>query len=367
MTDSKDADNFPEPIFAFPMKVIAPADEQAVRRSEGTLVELRDGSVLFAYACHSGRTDNHRAPLVCRRLNAEGDPVTPEKILVEPPDGGLNAMSPALRRLADGRIGLLFSYRMSNLEAARRFMVSSDEGETWSVPVVVAEGGYKTGCHDRLAVHSTGRLLAPVHCKSQDDAYYLHVRVSVSDDHGGTWTLGEPIELPKVDWPQGSKNPESGCIEPGIAERADGSLLMTIRTAMGTQFCSESFDRGTTWSGPRSMEVISPTAPANLSRIPGTDDLLLLWTSDYCAKLLLSGRRHTIMACVSRDGGRSWPHASRRILVQDMVRSIDYPSVLYKGSEVWITLRVSTGEGILQGKTSTCLLRVPLDWFYNRN
>jgi sialidase-1 len=366
MTDTVPSGEISTPVCEFPMKDIAPADDLAVRRSEGTLVELRDGSVLFAYASHSGRKDNDHAPLVCKRLNGEGDPLTPERILVPPPEGGLNAMSPALRRLADGRIGLLFSYRISNTEASRRFMTSADEGETWSDSVIVAEGGYKTGCHDRLTVHSSGRLLAPVHIKSDFDAYYLHVRVSVSDDHGANWRLGEPIELPKVDWPQGSKNPESGCIEPGIAERADGSLLMTIRTAMGTQFCSESFDCGGSWSEPRSMEVISPTAPANLSRIPGTDDLLLLWTSDYCAKLLLSGRRHTIMACVSKDGGRSWPHASRRILVQDMQRSIDYPSVLYKGSEVWITLRVSTGEGILQGRTSTCLLRVPLSWFYVR-
>ena len=138
---------------------------------------------------------------------------------------------------------------------------------------------------------------------------------------------------------------------------------MTIRTAMGTQFKSESFDRGTTWSSPRSMEVVSPVAPAHISRLPGTNDLLLLWTSDYEAKGRLMGERHTIMACVSSDGGASWPHARRKLLVHDSARSIDYPSVLYKNGEAWITLRVSTGQGVLQGKTSTCLMRVPVSWF----
>jgi hypothetical protein len=138
---------------------------------------------------------------------------------------------------------------------------------------------------------------------------------------------------------------------------------MTIRTAMGTQFKSESFDRGATWSTPRTMEVVSPVAPAHLSRLPGSDDLLLLWTSDYDARARASGERHTIMACVSTDGGASWPHARRKVLVREPDRSVDYPSVLYRDSEAWITLRVSTGSRVLEGRTSTCLMRVPLSWF----
>jgi hypothetical protein len=148
-----------------------------------------------------------------------------------------------------------------------------------------------------------------------------------------------------------------------MAERADGSLIMTIRTAMGTQFKSESSDRGLTWSTPRSMEVVSPVAPAHISRLPGSNNLLLLWTADYDARANLSGERHTIMACVSQDGGASWPLARRKILVQDMAHSVDYPSVLFRNGEAWITLRVSTGRGVLQGLTSTCLMRVPLTWF----
>lgn len=376
--------------FAFPLIPVAPADDQRIRRSEASMVSLRDGTVFLAYASHAGRSDNDQAPLVARRLSAEGQPLDEERVIVPPPQGGFNAMSPALQRLPDGRIGMLFSYRQSQKIASRRFTASSDEGLTWSPPVTVADGQYKTGCHDRFTVHSSGRLLAPCHCTEDWDLHHLHVRVARSDDGGVTWQLGEPITLPYVRWLE-SENPratsfkregpapastpgapgqqafiqdtESGCIEPGMAERADGSVIMTIRTAMGTQFKSESFDRGVTWSTPRSMEVISPVAPAHISRIPGTDDLLLLWTSDYDAKVRLSGDRNTIMACVSSDGGASWPHARRKILAHDPGRSIDYPSVLYRGREAWVTLRVSTGKGVLQGRTSTCLMRVPLGWF----
>lgn len=354
------------------------------------MVSLRDGTVFLAYASHAGRSDNDQAPLVARRLSPTGQILEEERVIVPPPVGGFNAMSPALQRLPDGRLGMLFSYRQSQKIASRRFTTSADEGATWSPHVTVADGQYKTGCHDRFTVHSSGRLLAPCHCTEDWDLHHLHVRVGRSDDLGATWQLGEPITLPYVRWLE-SENPrgtpfrkespaptptpaapgqqvfiqdtESGCIEPGMAERADGSLIMTIRTAMGTQFKSESFDRGVTWSTPRSMEVVSPVAPAHISRIPGTNDLLLLWTSDYDAKVRLSGDRNTISACVSSDGGASWPHARRKVLAHDPARSIDYPSVLYRGNEAWITLRVSTGKGILQGRTSTDLMRVPITWF----
>jgi sialidase-1 len=377
------------PFYAFPLRNVAPATDNVTRKSEASLISLHDGNVLLAYASHEGRSDNDRAPLVALKLDGDGRPLTEQRVIVPPPVDGFNAMSPAFQRLPDGRIGMLFSYRQSQKIASRRFTYSTDEGETWSDPVIVAEGQYKTGCHDRFTVHSTGRLLAPCHCTEDWDLHHLHVRVSRSDDLGATWQLGDPITLPYVRWltqesptnqkldldsraapisPGGSvfvQDTESGCIEPGIAERADGSLIMTIRTAMGTQFKSESFDQGATWSSPRSMEVVSPVAPAHISRLPGTADLLLLWTSDYDARARLSGERHTIMSCVSSDGGASWPHARRKVLVSDPTHSVDYPSVLYRNGEAWITLRTSTGQGLLQGKTSTQLMRVPLAWFHS--
>ena len=354
------------PYYAFPTKVLAQANEQFPRRDEPSMVELADGHCLFAYANHEGRSDNDRSNIAGIRISPEGDPVGEEWILVYAPEGGFNSMSPALRRLPDGRLGMVHSYRISTKIAERHFRASEDEGATWSDPAIVATGNYKTGRHDSFTILSTGRLLAPCHCTEDWDEHHLDVRVGRSDDAGESWTLCDPIELPRVRWPDGSGKGwiESGCIEPFAAERSDGSILMTIRTAMGTQFFSESVDGGESWSLPKSMEVISSVAPAHLTRIPGSNDLLLVWTSNFDVTQSGMGQRHTISTCVSSDGGESWPHDRRRILVHDTEQSNDYPFVMHKDNEAWIVLRHSEAPGILSKAVSSLLMRVPIDWFY---
>jgi hypothetical protein len=373
-------------VYAFPLQPVAPADAQHSRRSEATMVELRDGSILLAYGRHTGpndpgyarlrnervvrygggsdiERDNDFGEIVAVRLDAQGRPLTGEQVVVPAPSDGLNAMSPALRRLPDGRIGLLYSHRESTRVASRRFCTCDDEGSTWSHPVIVAEGGYKTGCHDRFTILSGGRLIAPCHGGDDFDSHYRSTWVAWSDNQGASWQTGASIEVPKVSWPDGQFM-ESGCNEPGVVERADGSLLMTMRTAMGTQFCSESLDKGETWSSPRTLEVPSPNAPAHLSRIPGTDVLLLVWTPNYHARTPMNGHRHSLLACVSTDGGRSWPHLHRKVLVHDPARNTDYPAVFYRGSEAWIALRQSDHHEVIKGRMSTGLMRVPLAWLH---
>ena len=370
---------------AFPLVPLAPADAAHSRRSEASFVELRDGSVLVAYGRHTGpndpgyarlknervtrygggsaiERDNDFGEIVAQRLDAQARPSDSERIVIPAPSDGLNAMSPALRRLPDGRIGMLYSHRQSTRMASRRFVTSSDEGATWSDPIIVLEGGYKTGCHDRFTLLSTGRFIAPCHGGEDFDSHYRKVWVAWSDDSGATWRHSAEIAVPQLSWP-GIKGMESGCNEPGVVERADGSLLMTMRTAMGTQFCSESRDAGQTWSSPHTLEVPSPSAPAHLSRLPGTDTLLLVWTPNYDSRAPMQGHRHTVIACVSEDGGRSWPHARRKILVHDSMRNTDYPAVHYRDGEAWIALRQSDHPNVIQGRMSTMLMRVPLNWF----
>lgn len=76
----------------------------------------------------------------------------------------------------------------------------------------------------------------------------------------------------------------------------------------------------------------------------------------------MNGHRHTLIAGVSTDGGRSWPHTRRKVLVHDRSRNTDYPAVFYHGDEAWIAVRQSDQPAVIQGRMSTLLMRVPLAW-----
>lgn len=352
--------------YAVEAKEVAPATERFGRKSEASCVALINGHVLVAYGEHAGVHDNSKGHIACVEVSSKGEVVSDARVLVETPANAMNVMSPALRRLPDGRLAMAYSHREAIERACRCILFSEDDGRTWSEPVTVAEGNYITGCHDRFTILSDGRLLLPCH-QSMGWGQTIHVRVAYSDDSGATWQLSEPICAPHVEPAQGRGDHfwlDTGILEPSIAECPDGSLLLIARTAMGTLFGSRSYDRGTTWSGPRSLEITSPSAPGHIARIPGTDDLLLLWTPTFDLEYHHFGPRRTIAAAVSTDGGWSWPMERRKILVHDPDHGVDYPSLLFHGEEVWITLRRSQGPGILDTAVSTILLSLPRTWFY---
>lgn len=364
-----------EEFYAFPYAIILPANESVIRRGEVSMVETANERVLIAYANHAKQEqngispiegDNNRASICGTLLNSNGEVCSQEWILIECNSDNLNVMSPALRRISQKRIAMLYSNRISKTKAQRMFVYSDDEGESWSNPITIALNGYITGCHDRFTILSSGRFIAPLHKTNNWDDHYLQAIVAYSDDEGQSWKLSNTLELPRVQPPLGWADTfiESGCIEPGVIELEDGNLLMVIRTAMGTLFSSRSIDQGITWSDPVSMEVISPQAPAHLSRIPDTSDLLLVWTPLYSVREHLGGRRTALMVAISKDNGVSWPHEQRKLLINDPNHAVDYPAILYRKNELWIAFRYSTTPNILKGLTSTALMKVPIEFIY---
>lgn len=283
-----------------------------------------------------------------------------ERVLVEN-TAGLNVMSPALVRLTDGRLGLAYSYRESRTTAYRLFRHSHDGGETWSDPVFITRHGYKTGCHDHLSVLSCGRIIAPLHCTDDWETHYLHARVAWSDDHGETWQLSEAIELPRV-----IGVAESGCMEPDVVQRSDRSLLLIIRTAMGTLFKCESYNRGETWSVPHSMEVTASIAPARIVKLPNREELVLIWNWNYDPGHPLGGLRRPMALAVSEDGGRSWPLNRRFMLETDAEFTYAYPSCLPLHDHLFLTYYVAKAANGLGHERSLASQRVPYDVILDR-
>jgi sialidase-1 len=346
-------------------QIILPVTEEYPRHSEATTVQLKNGDIFLAWSKFrverhpDGRLlagDNARAHIAGMISKDGGYSWQDERVLVEN-TARLNVMAPAIRRMKDGALGMIYSHRESTTEAHRVFVRSDDEGETWSAPVKMTEGAYKTGCHDRLTVLDSGRLAAPLHCTDDWHDHHLHVRVALSNDHGASWHLTDSIELPRV-----SDSGESGGIEPGIVQRADGSLLMVIRTAMGTIFRTESHDDGETWEELRSMEVVAPVAPSLIDRIPGSDDLMLIWNWRWNWHENLAGMRRPLAIATSSDGGDSWPLDRRKILEDDPAHTYAYPSALMLEDRALITYFVTDPDHPIRTNRALAIMHIPYEW-----
>ena len=353
---------------AYPIIPILPADEIRFRRGEVTIEQLKDGNSLLVYANHCRFTasadgtilsgDNAKGSLYAQLLDPQGNPIGEERKMMECPPDLMNIMSPAMRRLPDGTLGMAFSWRKSVSDAKRVCIKSADEGLTWSEPLTIAQGGYVTGCHDRLIVTRSGRLIAPLHISENWDMHYLRVEAAYSDDNGETWKRSNAMELPAVMWLDNRSSTESGCIEPGACELEDGRIVMILRNGMGSIFYAVSEDGGEHFSKPQNLEVAAPCAPSYIAALPD-NQVLLVWNNEYHADETLGGGRHQFTACVSGPE-LEFPRSKRVLLMEDRERIIDYPCIRIRGDEVWMLFRLHENHELGGGRISSYLMKCPL-------
>jgi sialidase-1 len=175
---------------------------------------------------------------------------------------------------------------------------SRDDGLTWAAPMDITAAvkqpdwtWYATGPVNGIQLQ-TGRLLIP--CDHDwNGAHYSHL--IYSDDGGSTWKLG------------GTVGP--GCNESTVAELADGSLMLNMRSyASGNRrTVATSRDGGLTWSKPfTDPALIEPVCQATLIAFGKGNGRLLLFANPA------DTRRINMTVRLSSDEGKSWT-ASRTV------------------------------------------------------
>lgn len=352
---------------------IGPVTAEYPRNGEGSTIRLKDGRLLHAFSRHrrgeANNPDLWPGVIVFTTSMDNGRTWTPPEIVFRNPV--LTAMQPSFARLPNGALGVTYSLIDSVRSARKVFRSSTDEGRTWSDPIVLSPpGGYWTGAHDRMLVLSTGRVLYPMHTKLSVNPERLGTRVVYSDDSGRRWKLS-PQTLTVNDVIPGSTAERANrrqFHEASIAERADGSLFMIGRTMAGRLYSSISRDGGVTWSAPAPTLLPSGAAPARVERIPGSADLLLVWSS-CCVDRddFALGQRLSLSSAISSDGGATWRW--RRSLVEiapgppDKPHWADYPSLRIENGKVYFSYRLVLGKGtptVMQEQFET----LPLSWFY---
>ena len=269
-------------------------------------------------------------------------------------DGGENWIDGGSRRYGDllrlksGAIGVI-----DDRDRKITFSRSDDEGKTWSQPVQMSEPHVHTGRqHDSAIVTSSGRIVVPVYRQIgrremvPEQKHFVNLAlkgdewmrvgshdfepvpelswVYYSDDEGQTWHRNANGEMMvTLDYEAGGN---FSAEEPVAVEYAPEHLLMLYRTPLGRLFQSWSSDDGTNWTLPRPSTLSASRAPAALKRIPGTDDLLVVWNQASGDEIQRGLQRHRLSAAISQNGGASWKMHKNIVCIDEDDRSYVEPS-----------------------------------------
>lgn len=336
-------------------QIVYASTEEHPRYTEGSVLELSDGSLLFAVTEFQGSgSDFAQAQIVARRSHDLGRTWGRPRVL-QKNTGGRNVMSVTLRRLrppaAPGTVAMFYLEKNSYSDLDLMVRFSRDEAETFGEPVrITATPGYHVVNNDRIVQLSSGRLLAPAASTPdvRKDNHFVS-RCFLSDDGGLSWRPGRG----EVDYEK------RGAMEPEVLELSGGDVLMIFRTQSGHIGTSRSRDGGETWSAPKSWGVTAPEAPATLRRIPATGDLVLIWNNTYQPGAGHGGKRTPLTAAVSSDEGATWEHIQN--LESDPNRTFSYPSLTFSRNRAVLSYWDSD-----PGSTRlNCRFRsLPVAWFY---
>ena len=281
------------------------ADKENLRNSEGSVIELKDKSLLLAWQCYEGsaKGSEDSAPATIAIANSYDNGATWEnkRIVAEMKDGCVNCYSPAFFRAKDGSIVLVFK-RYTQLEAGKQVLnnfyriTSYDEGKTWSEETTIWENATMGNINDGIVRLSDGSLIMPVGVNdgiNSGPGDHESVAVLRSEDEFKTFTMSNVITV-------GMR----GLMEPCIAERQDGSLNMVMRVQQGRVYYSESFDGGKTWSEAGSTILEAPESCPCIFSIPNSDAQLVIWNnSEYNPQFRSHyGKRSPLTMAISRDG-----------------------------------------------------------------
>lgn len=261
------------------------------------LIVAPDGAVL---AICEGRkhssADHGDIDLTMRRSADHGLTWSPQVKLADDGDHTMGNPCPVVDRTT-GVVWLPFCRDNDTVH----IMSSRDSGATWSPAIDITgqvklaswgRGWYATGpTHGIQLTHGPhrGRLVIPCDHKT-DKLMYSHV--FFSDDHGGTWKLGNSLDRDTD--------------ECGVVELVDGTLQINMRSyrRRNRRAVAHSQDGGETWSAVQDdPTLIEPVCQGNLLRLStekSHDRNRILFSNPASTK------RVNVTVRVSYDEGRTW-------------------------------------------------------------
>ena len=330
---------------------VAPVGPENPRNSEADIIELKDGSLLLGWTdFYEGDAADHSPARIVGKISTDGGRNWGEKYTLIENDGGRNVMEVNFMRLKSDDIAIFYCRKETQSTDCRVMMqTSSDEGKTWGNPKQLSPSGNYTGLTNGRSIRlRTGRILLETWVDNHDDEASCYCLIT--DDEGETWRTSEYVK------PAGG-----GCWENVCIELKDGKVLMLLRTQLGSQYKCISSDGGETWSEPVPTVLTGSAAPAALTRVPKTGDILVIWTHNPDAITRAPdapgyGRRNPLTSAISKDEGETWENFKNLEELPDDAWA--YPAV------TWVDSRALVTYFNYKGGLSLKLKSLPATWFY---
>ena len=259
-----------------------------------TMRELADGSLLIAYHRTTG-VDFYGGYDTWTRVSRDGGKTWSDARLF-----AKQMQAAGVTRLRSGDLLLNGCTMLTKRSTTMKLFRSSDSGKTWAEqkPIWEKSDGIRLqGSLGALVELQSGRILCPIHGGSGGNAGPFDAWCYYSDDGGKTWAESK----------QRVKLPKRGAMEPSVAQLRDGTLVMALRTQLGSVYISRSTDDGQSWGKAVSSGVEAPEECPVMAAFPDGRHLLLV----HCAGKFNPnhhhcGERTPLAAAVSKDAGRTW-------------------------------------------------------------
>ncbi len=203
---------------------------------------------------------------------------------------------------------------------------SYDGGRTWTDLELLVEQKGLLGKNKPLVEGKF--VLLPVEWEATWSAAFLR-----SEDGGETWEVVGDL----------GRAAGARLIQPTVVRLSDGKIMAYIRSQEGKIFVSYSDDNGVTWTCPEPTSLPNPNSGIDMVRLRSGKLVLVYnptvpllkpkklhpaWPQRMPTGFEVWGPRTPLVAALSPDEGRSWPH---RIVLEEGDGEYSYPAVIQDG------------------------------------
>ncbi|WP_228527794.1 sialidase family protein [Pararhodonellum marinum] len=284
-----------------------------------SLIMLEDGTYMVAW--FAGSHEKHDDVGIWYSQGKPGEWSSP-KMLVKVKDEP--HWNPVLFMAGSGQLLLFFKVGKEIDDWHTWVQHSTDQGQTWSSPKALIDGGIggRGPVRNHILVTSEGAWLAPA---SVEKNRVWNAFVDISNDEGLTWQKTDTLTLDR------KIITGEGVIQPALWESSPGNVHMLLRTSAGKIGRSDSYDGGKSWSPVSLIDLPNNNSGIDLAYL-GQNRVALAYNpvgENW-------GKRHPLHLAISFDNGQSWPfiHVIEKGIGED---EFSYPSLIYKNGILTLT------------------------------